>query len=65
MKVLDQFLKDGDRLFRWRSYFPLLLAPVLVAGLLTTPPPFTQPWQELGWELLAVAVALAGLGLRV
>ena len=65
MKLLDQFVQDGDRLFRWRSYFPLLLAPVLVAGLLTTAPPFGAPWQELAWEVVAVAVALVGLGLRV
>ena len=25
MRILDQFLRDGDRLFRWRSYFPLLM----------------------------------------
>lgn len=64
MRLLDQFLQDGDRLFRWRSYFPLVLAPVFVLGLLTTPSPFRSPAAEAGWELLAVLVALSGLALR-
>ena len=33
MTILEQFLRDGDRLFRWRSHFPLLMVPVLVAGV--------------------------------
>ena len=65
MKLLDQFVRDGDRLFRWRSYFPLLLAPILVAGLLTTAPPFAVSWEEMAWKVVAVMVALAGLALRV
>ncbi|MCX6550257.1 MAG: isoprenylcysteine carboxylmethyltransferase family protein [Acidobacteria bacterium] len=65
MKILDQFVRDGDRLFRWRSYFPLLLVPVLVAGVMTTPTPFSSRVFERAWETLAVIVALVGLGLRV
>jgi len=64
MKLLDQFVRDGDRLFRWRSYLPLVLVPVVVAGVMTTPPPFsTRPAERL-WECLSVGVALAGLLLR-
>jgi protein-S-isoprenylcysteine O-methyltransferase Ste14 len=65
MRLLDQVVRDGDRLFRWRSHFPLLMAPVLLAGLLTTPSPFASAGQERIWEALSVLVALAGLGLRV
>jgi protein-S-isoprenylcysteine O-methyltransferase Ste14 len=65
MKLLDQFLRDGDRLFRWRSYFPLLLVPVLVAGVLTSSTPFSTRPAERAWEIVSVAIALAGLGLRV
>jgi protein-S-isoprenylcysteine O-methyltransferase Ste14 len=65
MKILDQFLRDGDRLFRWRSYFPLLMVPVLIAGVLTTPPPFETRQTERAWELLAVLISLAGLAVRV
>ena len=32
MRLLDQFVQDGDRLFRWRSYLPLVLLPVVIAA---------------------------------
>jgi len=65
MKLLDQLVQDGDRLFRGRSYLPLLLVPVFIAGVITTVPPFSTRAAERAWEYLSVAVALAGLGLRV
>jgi len=65
MKLLDQFVRDGERLFRWRSYFPLLLVPVLVAGVMTTAPPFSSRDAERIWEAVSVLVALGGLALRV
>ena len=64
MTILDQFVRDGDRLFRWRSYFPLALVPVLVAGVFTTPSPFDSPAAERAWEVVAGLVALAGVALR-
>ena len=65
MKLLDQLVRDGDRLFRWRSYFPLLLVPVLMAGVMTSSAPFSTRPVERGWETLSVAISLTGLGLRV
>lgn len=65
MKLLDQFVQDGDRLFRWRSYLPLVLVPFVFAGVLTASPPFSTRAAERLWELLSVLVALAGLGVRV
>ncbi|MDO8834714.1 MAG: isoprenylcysteine carboxylmethyltransferase family protein [Vicinamibacterales bacterium] len=64
MTILEQFLQDGDRLFRWRSHFPLVLVPVLVAGVFLEGQPFGAPGAERTWELIAVAVALAGLAIR-
>ena len=65
MKLADHFTRSGDVLFRWRSYFPLLLVPVLVAGVMTSPAPFSTRLTERAWEVLSVVIALAGLGLRV
>ncbi|MEI6668168.1 MAG: isoprenylcysteine carboxylmethyltransferase family protein [Acidobacteriota bacterium] len=66
MRLLDRFVQDGDRLFRWRSYFPLLMAPVFLAGLLTSSSAAPwSPWQERAREVVSVLVAIAGLGLRV
>ena len=65
MKLLDQFVQDGDRLFRWRSYLPLVLIPLVFAGVLTASPPFSTRAAERLWELASVLVALLGLGVRV
>jgi len=65
MKLQDQLVQDGDRLFRGRSYLPLLMVPVFVAGVMTTTPPFSTRSAERAWEYLSVAVALAGLAFRV
>ncbi len=64
MTILDQFVRDGDRLFRWRSYFPLLLVPALVAGILIDGSPFAGPGFERLWEAASVLVALSGLAVR-
>lgn len=50
----------GDRLFRRRSYLPLLLLPLFVASLAD---PNSHPGPV--WEACCLAVALAGLGIRV
>lgn len=65
MKLLDQFVRDGDRLFRWRSYFPLLLVPVLLAGLMVTPPPWSSQATERVWKVGSVLIALSGLAFRI
>jgi len=50
MRLLDQFVQDGDRLFRWRSYLPLVLIPVVIAGVITSAPPFSTRAAERAWE---------------
>jgi protein-S-isoprenylcysteine O-methyltransferase Ste14 len=65
MRLLDQLAQDGDRLFRWRSHLPLILVPVVVAGVMTSAPPFSTREGERLWETASVALALAGLVLRV
>jgi protein-S-isoprenylcysteine O-methyltransferase Ste14 len=65
MRLLGQLVEDGDRLFRWRSYLPLVLLPVVIAGVMTSAPPFSTQSGERLWELASVAVALAGLALRI
>lgn len=65
MRLLDQLVRDGDRLFRWRSYLPFVLVPVLVAGVATTTAPFSTRPAERCWECIAAGVALSGLLLRV
>jgi protein-S-isoprenylcysteine O-methyltransferase Ste14 len=58
--VAERLAASGDLLFRWRSYLPLLLLPLFVASLADTnshPSPL--------WQACCLAVALAGLAVRV
>jgi protein-S-isoprenylcysteine O-methyltransferase Ste14 len=66
MPLREELEKHGDFLFRWRSYLPILILPFLVFAL-----PYSAYMQELLGkrfdlfiEILSLAVALSGVGLR-
>jgi protein-S-isoprenylcysteine O-methyltransferase Ste14 len=65
LRLLDHFTRSGDVFFRWRSYLPLVLVPVFLAGLASVRVPYDA--QRLGtlWGLLCLGLSLAGLALRV
>jgi protein-S-isoprenylcysteine O-methyltransferase Ste14 len=66
MALRDELVKQGDFLFRWRTYVPLLIVPVALAAL--------REGQALEpvvggrivpyWRLMSAAVALLGLAIR-
>ena len=58
-------LRSGDFLFRWRSYLPLLLVPLVVVGIARFQYPFGSYATDLAWETACVLLALAGVGIRV
>lgn len=66
MTLKDQMAEQGQWLFRWRSYLPLVLL-VLALTVLVTPGDFKQ---LLGnrlvfvWDVMCFVVALIGLALR-
>jgi len=54
----------GDFFFRWRSYLPLILAPLLAAAVARSQ--LVLAWRDdLAWEIGCVLLALGGLALRV
>ena len=57
--IADELAAEGDVLFRWRSYIPLVLVPLFVISLAGArrPTPFS-------FEIAAFVIALAGLALR-
>jgi protein-S-isoprenylcysteine O-methyltransferase Ste14 len=66
MPLREELEKHGDFLFRWRSYLPILILPFLIFAL-----PHSAYMQELLGkrfdlfiEILSLAVALSGVGLR-
>lgn len=58
-------LRVGDFLFRWRSYLPLLLMPLVVVGVARARYLFSSHAADVAWEVACLALALAGLALRV
>lgn len=62
VQLSDQLAATGERLFRGRSYLPLLLLPFFALTFLIDPPARVAP---AGWRAICLAVALAGLAVRV
>lgn len=64
MALRDEMARSGTHLLRWRSYFPLLLLPMLVLALRDPPQLGGTGTFEYLWEAVCLAVAAAGLWLR-
>ena len=65
MKLLAQIPSSGGVLFRRRGLLPLLLAPLFLLGLVDARLPAALPAGARAWQFLSLAVALAGLAVRV
>ncbi len=65
VKLLDQIPRSGDWLFRWRGQLPLLMLPLFLLGLRDAGLPDPASPAVRAWQFAALAVALAGLVIRV
>ncbi len=66
MALKETYEKQGAFLFRWRSYLPLLAAPLVIAAFLDphyASHAFRGSASDL-WELFCILVSLTGLGIR-
>ncbi len=66
MAIREEYEKSGGWLFRWRSFLPLLVIPILLAALLDSQmlEKLTSRKVEMGWEIFSMAVSFFGLLLR-
>jgi protein-S-isoprenylcysteine O-methyltransferase Ste14 len=55
----------GDFFFRWRSYLPLLLLPLVLVAIFKSQYPFGSHATDLTWEGACMLVALVGFAIRV
>ena len=55
----------GEALFRWRSYIPLGLLPLVGLAILRATYPFGTESADLAWETGCVSLSLAGMALRI
>ncbi|HOD50356.1 MAG TPA: isoprenylcysteine carboxylmethyltransferase family protein [Candidatus Hydrogenedentes bacterium] len=65
MPLMEEMESSGKWLFRWRSYLPLILVALFLAGLQYFSYPFGSHMLDVAWEMVCLAVSLAGLGIRI
>lgn len=65
MKLVEHFAAAGDTLFRWRSWTPLLLLPLVLASFAGAAYPFASHTAGLVWEVGCFLLSAVGIALRV
>lgn len=66
MTLKDELRRQGDWLFRWRSYIPIIVLPILLIALRHSEAleRMVGNGANAAWEAFCLVVALSGLGLR-
>lgn len=62
--LFEKLARHGDWLFRWRSFLPLLLAPIVIGAMLNFTYPYDSPLIDYLWEAACGLVTLVGLVIR-
>ena len=65
MRLIEQFKKDGDFLFRWRSYLPLIIVPFMVLVVFSFGSPLFSDKYNNVLIIIALVVGIAGQILRI
>ena len=65
VKLLDHIPRSGDWLFRWRGQLPVLMLPLFLLGLFDARLPASLSPGIRAWQFASLAIALAGLAVRV
>lgn len=64
MKIYDHFTQAGDFFFRWRSYLPLLLLPIVLMSFSGYRYQFGSYALNLGWGVFCLFLAMFGTVIR-
>lgn len=60
----EELKESGIRLFRWRSYFPVVLLIAVLALDYLARPERSAISQSLTWDFICLGISFAGLGIR-
>jgi protein-S-isoprenylcysteine O-methyltransferase Ste14 len=64
MALDDEFRKQGEWLFRWRSFLPIILVPLVAVALSQMKIERVNEWTYI-WDYSCLAVSFLGLFVRV
>jgi protein-S-isoprenylcysteine O-methyltransferase Ste14 len=64
MALVDEFQEQGQWLFRWRSFLPLVLTPLVGIAITQSYHDAETPFAER-WDMVCLAVSFLGLFVRV
>lgn len=64
MALREEFVRSGNRLFRWRSYLPLVFLPVILYALSDFADRSVDDTLGERWEVFCVIVSFSGLLVR-
>lgn len=65
MALVDEFRKQGEWLFRWRSFLPLILVPLVGIALLQFNVDAFDNQRDDTWDYFCLGVSFLGLFVRV
>jgi protein-S-isoprenylcysteine O-methyltransferase Ste14 len=65
MALAEEFRSQGNWLFRWRSYLPLLLLALVGVAVQQIQYPFGRLWIHDIWEEMCLGISFFGLLIRV
>src|SRR5437868_14691395 len=64
MALREHFESSGQWLFNMRSYFPVVLLPVVILSMFSFHYPNGDARAEFWWEIFCLAIGLSGLFVR-
>lgn len=64
MALAKEFQKQGEWLFRWRSFLPLVLVPLIGIALLQKSVTEIEPWGD-AWDYFCLGISFLGLLVRM
>jgi protein-S-isoprenylcysteine O-methyltransferase Ste14 len=65
MSLIAELESQGQLLFRWRTFVPLVFLPLLAIAAADAHWPFGSYWCHEVWERLCLFISFAGLGVRI
>lgn len=65
MALTDEFKKQGEWLFRWRSFLPLILVPLIGVAMTQIDVREIDTWGDTAWDYFCLGISFLGLFVRV